>query len=76
MGGVPHTVPQIPKLDSLLTFFFKYVSLTLSFNLQMINLRLLVAFLGWTVTTFIAHYSVKRALVLLLPLGVEVSPST
>ena len=42
----------------------------------MINVRLFVAFLGWTVTTFLAHYSVKRALVTLLPLGVEVSPST
>ena len=42
----------------------------------MADQRLLVAFLGWTVTTFLAHYSVKRALVLLLPLGVEVSPST
>ena len=48
----------------------------MSFKLQMINLRLLVAFLGWTVTTFIAHYSVKRVLLTLLPLGVEVIPST
>ena len=42
--------------------------------LQMIDLKLATAFIGWTATTFVAHYSVKRILVATTPGGAEVWP--
>ena len=38
----------------------------------MIDLKLAAAFIGWTGTTFVAHYSIKRILVAALPGGAEV----
>ena len=41
----------------------------------MIDLKLATAFIGWTVTTFVAHYSVKRILLAAAPGGAEVRKS-
>ena len=38
----------------------------------MIDLKLGAAFIGWTVTTFVAHFSVKRILLAAAPGGAEV----
>ena len=40
--------------------------------LQMVDLKLLTAFIAWTTTTFVAHYSVKRILVAAAPSGAGV----
>ena len=40
--------------------------------LQMIDLKLAAAFIGWTGTTFVAHYSIKRILVAATTDGAEV----
>ena len=37
-----------------------------------LSVKLAMAFIGWTATTFIAHYSVKRILVAATPSGTEV----
>ena len=37
-----------------------------------VSVKLAMAFIGWTATTFIAHYSVKRILVAATPSGTEV----
>ena len=42
--------------------------------LQMIDLKLAAAFIGWTGTTFVAHYSIKRIIVAAVPGGAEVWP--
>ena len=39
---------------------------------QMIDCKLVAAFIGWTATTFVAHYSVKRILVAATSGGAEV----
>ena len=39
----------------------------------MFDLKLATAFIGWTATTFVAHYSVKRILVAAAPGGTEVN---
>ena len=39
---------------------------------QMKNIKLATAFIGWTVTTFVAHYLVKRILLAATPGGAEV----
>ena len=39
----------------------------------MFDLKLAAAFIGWTATTFVAHYSVKRILVTAAPGGTEVN---
>ena len=39
---------------------------------QMVDLKLLTAFIAWTTTTFVAHYSVKRILVAAAPGGAGV----
>ena len=39
---------------------------------QMIDFKLVAAFIGWTTTTFVAHYSIKRILVATTPDGAEV----
>ena len=38
----------------------------------MIDFKLVVAFIGWSATTFVAHYSVKRILVAATSGGAEV----
>ena len=39
---------------------------------QMIDFKLVAAFIGWTTTTFVAHYSIKRILVAATPYGAKV----
>ena len=39
---------------------------------QMIDFKLVAAFIGWTTTTFVAHYSIKRILVAATADGAEV----
>ena len=41
-------------------------------SFQMIDFKLVAAFISWTATTFVAHYSVKRILVAATPGGAEV----
>ena len=41
---------------------------------QMVDLKLLTAFVGWTLTTFVAHFLVKTILVAAVPVGAEVGP--
>ena len=38
----------------------------------MIDFKLVSAFIGWTTTTFVAHYSIKRILVTATADGAEV----
>ena len=38
----------------------------------MIDFKLVAAFIGWTTTTFVAHYSIKRILVAATTDGAEV----
>ena len=42
----------------------------------MFDLKLATAFIGWTATTFVAHFSVKRILVAAAPAGAEVNTYT
>ena len=39
---------------------------------QMIDFKLVAAFIGWTTTTFVAHYSIKRILITATADGAEV----